>query len=251
MNPAKTSKNIISGIKKYFRENGFNKAVLGLSGGLDSAVCLALTVKALGNKNVAAIIMPEFGVTLGQNVKDARKLAKKLKVRHYIGPINACTKCFRALPWKQNRLADINIKARVRANILYNFANSKKALVIGTSNKSEIKMGYGTKYGDLTCDLFVIADLYKTEVIELAEYLKIPKDIVEKIPSAELYIGQKDEEELGITYELLDEILKLIDKGNKEKDLLKKRYAKKYVDLVFKRIKENRHKCVLPKTIQS
>lgn len=249
MNPSKTAKKIVSGVKKYFKEHGLKKAVIGLSGGVDSAVCIALAVKALGSRNVTAVIMPEFGVTLGQSVKDAKEFARKLKIKYYVEPINAYIKSFRGLSWKQNRLAEINTKARIRANILYNFANSKKALVIGTSNKSEIKMGYGTKYGDLACDLFVIADLYKTEVIKLAEYLKIPKNIVEKIPSAELYRDQKDEEELGISYKLLDEILKLVDKGAKEGALLKKGYTKRYVNLVFRRIRENKHKSEFPRVI--
>ncbi len=213
--------NLVKGIRQYFRKTGIKKAVIGLSGGIDSALSLKLTADAIGNKNVTALIMPEKGL----KDKDAVEFCKKLKVSYKIIWIDSILKNFKRI--KQNKLSLINLKPRIRMVILYNYANTNNALVIGTSNKTELKLGYFTKYGDGACDLEVIGDLYKTEVKTLARYLKLPESIIIKIPSAGLFKGQIDEEEIGETYENIDKMLqgkkkisekikKLIDK-NKHK----------------------------------
>lgn len=204
----KVYNNLTKGIRQYFRKEGIRKAVIGLSGGIDSALALRLVADAIGNKNVTALMMPEKGLTKLENVKDAIGLCKKLKVDYKIININNFLDEFKKIEvWKQNKNALINTKARVRAVILYNFANTHNVIVIGTSNKTELKLGYFTKYGDGACDIEVIGDLYKTGVRELSRYLKLPEGIINKIPSAELYHGHTDEKEIGATYEDIDNML--------------------------------------------
>lgn len=244
MNAKQVHKKITEGIQEYFKENGFQKGVLGLSGGLDSSTVLKLAVDALGHENVDVLILPEKGLTKQENVEHAKGLADFLKVKYYHVPINSFLVDYASLPWKQGDLAYANAKARIRANLLYNYANSFDALVVGTSNKSELLLGYGTKFGDLASDLLPIGGLYKTEVVELADFMELPKEIVEKEPSAELYEGQTDEGELGGTYKELDTILRQHDLG--EEELIDKGMNAMLVRSVFKRIKVNKHKLETP-----
>lgn len=227
---------LLEEIKNFFRRNHQSKAVIGLSGGLDSAVCLRLCCDALNSKNVTALLMPERGLTKDKNIDDAVNLAKKLRVKYYVVDINPFLNCFNALPWKQSKVALMNTKARIRAVLLYNYANSNNSLVVGTSNKSEIMLGYGTKYGDLAADVYIIGDLLKTEVVELARFMRVPEEIIKKKPSAELTVGQTDEADLGASYPKLDSILKSILKDerlNKKDNLVKK---------TLQRIDKNQHK---------
>jgi len=199
---------LISGIKSFFKKNNYSKAVLGLSGGIDSAVCAKLLADALDNKNVTALIMPEKDVTSKENIEDAKELADELNIKKEIIQIDPILQQFKKLSWKQNRTAIMNTKARIRALILYNYANSNNALVAGTSNKSELMLGYGTKYGDLAADVYIVGDLFKTEIVQLAYFLKIPEKIIKKTPSAELELNQTDEAELGANYYEIDAMLK-------------------------------------------
>lgn len=219
---------LVKGIKQYFTKTGIKKAVIGLSGGIDSALALKLTADAIGNKNVTALLMPEKGLTKKANVKDAVELCEILDVPYKIIPINSFIKEFKNIKaWKQNQIALINTKSRVRALILYNYSNTHNAIVIGTSNKTELKLGYFTKYGDGACDIEVLGDLYKTEVWELSKYLEIPENIIHKVPSAELFHGHTDEQEIGEKYSDIDLMLK---------------GKKKVSEKIKKRILENRHK---------
>jgi NAD+ synthase len=238
---------LVSGIQEFFKEASHRKAVLGLSGGLDSAVTLKLVADALGSENVGAVLMPENGVTRSENVLHAKGLCQFLRTEYYYQPINSFLLDYASLSWKQNEIAVMNTKARVRATILYNYANTKQALVVGTSNKSELMLGYGTKYGDLAADLLPLGELFKTEVKELAEYMELPKEIVEKAPSAELYSGQTDEQELGATYKELDIVLRKRDLG--EDALIEKGMNPALIRSVFKRIKTNAHKLSTPPII--
>ncbi|MFC1615684.1 NAD+ synthase [Patescibacteria group bacterium] len=233
---------IITGVHKYFKKSGFEKAVIGVSGGIDSALCLKLTVDALTEKNVTALIMPEKGVTTEENTRHAKRLCEFLDVEHFSISINKFLTDYLTLPWKPSDLAQINTKARTRMLILYNFANTRNSLVIGTSNKSELALGYGTKFGDLAADLEVIADLYKEEVYELAEYLNLPNELIIKAPSAELYSGQTDEEELGMPYKEIDTILKQIETGLTKDDIVSKGLNPNSVHKIFRLIEINKHK---------
>ena len=215
MNPAVLEKKLVFGIRKFFKGAKRSKAVLGLSGGIDSAVVLSLLVKALGKENVAALLMPNTAITKRQNVVDAENLATELGARHFVIEIDDFLRGFAGLPWEQNDIAKANLNARVRAIILYDYANSSNALVAGTGNKSEFYMGYFTKYGDAAADFFPIGGLYKKDVRALARHMGLPKEFLKKAPSAELWEGQEDEKEMQITYEVLDELLPLMLKEKK------------------------------------
>lgn len=238
---------LILGVKDYFKKNNFQKAVIGLSGGVDSSVAASLVAKALGNKNITAILMPDLGITSKQSIKDAKLLLKKLKTNHCTIPINNFLQNFqyinKQLKLKKNIYAIANVKARTRMMVLYYYANLENALVIGTSDKSEIALGYTTKYGDNAADILVIGDLWKTEVIELGKFLGIPSSILRKKPSAELIIGQTAEKELGASYEILDKILKMyIEDDLSIKQIVREGFDKKIVNNVVDRIRLNEHK---------
>ena len=211
-NPHNIYTKLVSQIKKYFDEAGFRKAVLGVSGGIDSALTLKLLVDALKPENITGLIMPEHGITKDENTSHAKALCRFLKVHTHVVPINKYLQYLTLLPWRPSALAQMNTKARIRAIILYNFSNTNNTLVVGTSNKSELLLGYGTKHGDLAADILPLGDLYKTDVYSLAEHIGLPQEIIEKAPSAELCKGQTDESDLGAKYEEIDKILQELEK---------------------------------------
>ncbi len=239
---------LIRGLQKYFKQSDLKRAVVGLSGGVDSALTLKLAVYALGADKITAISMPEVGVSSQENIEHARKLAQAMEVTFLSQAINAILTDFKNLSWQPTKTALQNTKARIRAVLLYNYANSTEALVLGTSNKSEMLLGYGTKYGDLAADLEVIGELYKEEVWALADFVGLPPEIIHKKPTAELYTGQTDEAELGATYNELDPILKRLHLG--ENDLLQRGINPMLVHSVLNRIKKNRHKTETPPIIK-
>ncbi|MBD3330773.1 NAD+ synthase [Candidatus Peregrinibacteria bacterium] len=233
---------IIAGIHKYFKEARVDKAVIGVSGGIDSSLCLKLLVDTLGADNVTAILMPEKGITNEENMQHAKMLCNFLKVDYFTISINKFLTDFLTLPWKPNDLAQINTKARIRMIILYNFANTRNCLVVGTSNKTELMIGYGTKHGDLAVDIDIIGDLYKEDVFKLAEHLGLPNELIEKPPSAELYPGQTDEDELGLSYKEIDNVLKYIEKGTAKEELINKGLNPNSVHKVYRLVNINSHK---------
>jgi NAD+ synthase (glutamine-hydrolysing) len=208
-------KALMLGIQDFFRKSGFSKAVLGLSGGVDSALVYALAIEALGKENVLGVLMPS-PYSSGHSVNDALQLAENLGGATETVPINGPFEAFlTSLSGPFHGLpADIteeNIQARIRAVLLMAYSNKKGYILLNTSNKSEAAVGYGTLYGDMAGSLSVIGDLYKTQVYELCRYLNrekeiIPENILCKEPSAELRPGQKDSDSLP-PYDLLDQIL--------------------------------------------
>lgn len=242
---------IIASIQRYFKEAQIENAVIGVSGGIDSALCLKLVVDAIGPERVTALTLPEKGISSEENLLHAKALCQFLKVTHHNIPINKFLTDFLTLPWQPNDLAQINTKARVRMVILYNFANTCNALVIGTSNKTELALGYGTKYGDLAADIEIIGDLFKDEVYRLAEHVGLPNEFIEKTPSAELYQGQTDESELGMTYREIDIILRKIEEGLSKDELIGKGINPNIVHKVFRLYEINRHKLNPPYLIRA
>lgn len=205
---------ILEWLKDQLQATKTNGYVLGLSGGLDSAVCAALIREA--TDNCLGLILPiESDV---KDLDDASAVASMLDLKtQYIDLTTIYTKLVKLLP-AGDRVALGNIKARLRMTVLYYHANLFNYLVCGTGNKTEISLGYFTKYGDGACDVLPIGDLYKGEVRELARTLNIPGEIIDKVPGAGLWAGQTDEGEIGCTYESMDEALKKIAKGKIDDD---------------------------------
>jgi NAD+ synthase (glutamine-hydrolysing) len=206
---------LILGIRDYFRKMGFSKAILGSSGGIDSAVALALACEALGKDNVRAILMPSQ-FSSGHSVSDAEQLSRNLGNPYDIIPIKdiynqflaSLQPVFRDLPFG---LAEENIQSRTRGNLLMAIANKFGYILLNTSNKSELATGYGTLYGDMAGGLSILGDVYKMQVYALAEYINrngviIPDNIIHKAPSAELRPEQKDSDSLP-EYPVLDKVL--------------------------------------------
>lgn len=245
----KVFEKITKGLKDYFEQHGFEKAVLGLSGGVDSALTLVLAVSALGAENVSALIMPELGLSKQENTDHSKMLCDFFGVRYFYQPINPFLTGIDLLPWRPEGLAAMNIKPRVRALLLYSFANTENALVLGTSNKSELLLGYGTKYGDLAADVEVIGDLLKTEVLKLAEYAGLPPEIVNKTPTAELAPDQTDEEEMGASYQDMDKVLAKIDMG--QEAAIEYGLPAVLTQMVFRRTEQNKHKSLPPFIIKA
>ena len=198
---------IVEWLKEQLSLSGTQGFVLGLSGGLDSAVCAALIRKA--TENCLGLILPiESDAT---DLDDAANLADLLHIKtQYIDLTAVYNNLMKMLPGG-DRVALGNIKARLRMVVLYYHANLHNYLVCGTGNKTEISLGYFTKYGDGACDILPIGDLYKGEVRELARELNIPENIIKKIPSAGLWSGQTDEKEIGFSYEQMDNALRKIE----------------------------------------
>ncbi len=238
---------IVNSIKTRIEKFGFKGAVINLSGGVDSSLILKLTYMAIGNKKTHALILPEEGTTSEEDVKDAEKLCKELKINYEIIPINEPLEGF--LKNLKKIKGDINwgvanLKPRIRMIYAYFYANAKKLLVVGTSNKTELLLGYGTKYGDLGADIYPIGDLYKTQVWQLAEFISIPTEIVKKVPSAGLWKGQTDEEELGYTYYQIDRVLYcLVDLELSVRETAKiLKIKENAVKDLYERIIKNEHK---------
>ena len=203
---------IVNSIRSRVEKVGATGGVVALSGGIDSSLVTLLAHKALGDK-VIALIMPESGVSPVSDTEDALNLVKKLGVEYRLIDINGAIDWFKGVfpegngnEWAE-RLTLANVKPRVRMIINYIYSNYFNRIVIGTSNKTELLLGYGTKFGDMAADIYPIGDLYKTQVWQLAEFLGIPTEIIRKKPSAGLWKGQTDEEELGHTYHEIDRVL--------------------------------------------
>mgnify|MGYP003948123307 FL=1 len=206
---------LVIGIKDYFNKLGFKKAILGLSGGIDSAITTTLAVDALGAENVMVLLMPSQFSSEG-SIQDAKELAINLGIQYEIIPIQDVYKSYEKVlqPYFEGLTPNVteeNIQARIRGMLLMAFSNKFNSILLNTTNKSEMSVGYGTLYGDLSGGLAVLADVYKTEVYQLAHYInrksiRIPINSITKPPSAELRPGQKDSDSLP-DYDILDQVL--------------------------------------------
>jgi NAD+ synthase len=193
-------------IKTYVENAGCHTVVLGLSGGVDSAVCALLCKQALGARNVQCVFLPDEA-TPSLDSKHVKLFVDTFHLKNAEINISPFVSLFHEALSQKKRLTHANIKPRVRMILLYEYANETDSLVCGTSNKSEILVGYFTKYGDGGVDFQPLGDLYKTQIFQLARYLGIPAPIIRKPPTAGLWAGQTDEKELRMNYQTLDEIL--------------------------------------------
>ena len=205
---------LISFIKTYVTNAHLRKVVLGLSGGIDSATAAILCQKALGKKNVHCLFLPEK-TTPTIDRQHVQLLCSTFSLPcQKIDITDSVQSLVSDLEIKPDKFCLANIKARIRMVYLYTYANMNKSLVCGTSNKSELLIGYSTKYGDNAVDIQPLGDLYKTQVFEFACHLKIPQEIIDKPPTAGLWLNQTDEEEIGCSYQILDEILFGLERKN-------------------------------------
>ena len=235
---------IVVGIHDYLDKNGFSRVIIGLSGGIDSALVAALAVEALGKEKVTAVFLPSE-ITSQESRDDATTFAHRLGIEFLdVGIAEVIGAYHNALPQSLTGLPAENLQARARGTLLMALANERNALVLATGNKSEIAVGYNTLYGDTVGAIAPIADLYKTQVYQLAKALgeTIPQNIVEKAPTAELRPGQRDEDDLP-PYALLDAILlDLIEKNASRKDLIASGFPEKIVDEILSRYYKSEYK---------
>ncbi|WP_126972942.1 NAD+ synthase [Gynurincola endophyticus] len=242
---------LIMGVRDYFHKMGFKKAILGSSGGIDSAVTLALAARAIGAENITAILMPsEYSST--HSVEDAVLLSEKLKNPYHILAIKniydsfltTLEPLFKGLPFS---LAEENIQSRSRGNLLMAVANKFNYILLNTSNKSELSTGYGTLYGDMAGGISVLGDVYKTQVYALAEYINkeeeiIPVNIITKAPSAELRPDQKDSDSLP-EYDILDKVLyQYIERKKSVKEITSLGIERSLVERIVRMVNVNEYK---------
>lgn len=226
-------------------KTGLKKAVIGLSGGIDSAVVAVLAHRAFG-KDLLCVKMPSH-YSSKNSLDDAEELCDKFDIASREASIEQLLIAYEAEHPDASQLRIGNFSARLRMATLYDISNELGALVLGTSNKSELMLGYGTLFGDLASALNPIGDLYKTEVYELADFLDVPKSIIIKPPSADLWAGQSDEKELGYKYYQIDAVLKSYIEEWKEKDeLIAYGFEEKLVDMILERIYKNQFKRKMP-----
>ena len=227
------------------RKTGIKKVVLGLSGGLDSAV-VAVLAHNVFKDNLLCVKMPSHYSSLS-SLHDADSLCEDFGIKSITASVEPMLKAYEKLNSDMDNLRVGNFSSRMRMATLFDISARENALVLGTSNKSELMLGYGTLYGDLSSALNPIGDLYKSEVYELAEYLNITPSIINKAPSADLWDGQSDEDDLGYTYVELDEALKLYveDRLTKE-EIVAKGIDEKMLDMVINRIFRNHFKRKMP-----
>jgi NAD+ synthase len=209
-----TREHIVSFVQGVVDDAGAEGAVIGLSGGIDSTTTAAVAVEALGAGSVHGLVMPSE-VNTDENMSDAERVAERLEIEYDVVDINPIAEAFFDAypPATDDRMATGNVRVRIRGVLNYFVANHENRIVLGTGNRSEALTGYFTKYGDQAVDCNPIGGLYKQQVRQLAAALGLPRDLVMKTPSAEMWLGQTDEEEMGLDYDTLDAILALYVDG--------------------------------------
>lgn len=237
---------LVGFVRDEVHKVGIRKAVLGLSGGIDSALVAFIAAEALGPKNVHAICMP-YKSSNPESEGHARLVAEACGIDFTVIPITPMVDAyFDNFPSADNMRRG-NKMARERMTILFDHSALLSALVLGTSNKTELLLGYGTLYGDMASALNPIGDLYKTQVWQLSAEMGVPSAVIEKKPSADLWAGQTDEEELGFTYNQVDELLgRMVDQRLSRDELIKAGFNPEFVDTVYGKIQNSHFKRRLP-----
>jgi NAD+ synthase len=225
---------------------GFTRAVIALSGGIDSAVSCYLAAEALGAENVLAVRMP-YKTSSPESLDHAQRVIDALGVNSLTVPITEMVDPLLERFPDASPVRRGNVMARMRMIVLYDQSESFGGLVVGTGNKTEILLGYTTLYGDSACAINPLGDLYKTQLRQLARDLDVPLEIIEKAPSADLWHGQTDEDELGFTYDEVDQLLYLlVDQRYSPQDCLEAGFQQNFIDAVVERVRRNHFKRILP-----
>jgi len=235
-------KHLVDFIRSEVHNAGFQKCILGLSGGVDSALVAFLAMEALGNKNLTGILMP-YKSSSPESTSDAMLVVQALGIHWEKVEITPMVDAYLTIDPEMDNVRRGNIMARQRMIVLYDISAREKALVLGTSNKTEILLGYGTLFGDTACAINPVGSLYKTEVWAMAEAVGVPKRIIEKKPTADLWEGQTDEGELGFQYRHVDKLLyQMLDKRCSEDELIKQGFEKEFISKVKDLIRRNEFK---------
>ena len=245
MNKIKNIKqNLMSFLKEEVLKTGLKKITLGLSGGLDSAV-VAVLCKEVFDDNLNCVLMPSQ-FSSKASIDDAVELCKKFDIKYEIVSIEPMLSAY-LKNMEENSLRIGNFSARLRMSVLYDISARENSLVVGTSNKSELLLGYGTIFGDLACALNPIGNIYKSDLFEFAKYLGVNDSIVNKAPSADFFEGQSDEADLGYSYAKIDSLLKkMIDENRSKDELLALGFEDEFIEDIKKRVKINEFKRKLP-----
>ena len=245
MNKIKNIKqNLMSFLKEEVLKTGLKKVTLGLSGGLDSAVVAVLCKEVFDDNLNCVLMLSQYSSK--SSVEDAIELCKKFGIKHEIVSIEPMLSAY-LKNMDENSLRIGNFSARLRMSVLYDISARENSLVVGTSNKSELLLGYGTIFGDLACALNPIGDIYKSDLFEFAKYLGVNDSILTKAPSADFYEGQSDEADLGYSYSKIDSLLKkMIDENRSKDELLALGFEDEFIETIKKRVKINEFKRRLP-----
>ncbi|CAM3942225.1 NAD+ synthase [Arcobacter cloacae] len=240
----KIKEDLIFFLKDEVSKAGLNKVTVGLSGGLDSAV-VAILCQEVFKENLNCVLMPSQ-FSSQSSIDDAIELCEKFDIKYEIISIEPMVSGF-IKNMNEDRLRIGNFSARMRMAVLYDVSSREKSLVVGTSNKSEILLGYGTIFGDTACAINPIGEIYKSDEFEFAKILGVTDAILNKAPSADLWEGQSDEAELGYTYKQMDDLLKLmIDENKSKEELIKLGFEEEFIDKITYRVKANAFKGKLP-----
>ena len=246
INPRLVEEILVRFIRNEITRTGFRRAVLGLSGGIDSSVVAYLAVKALGPQNVLAVTMP-YKTSSDETRADSQTVIDALGLATLDVPITAQVDAYFAAFPDAARMRLANKCARERMTILYDQSAAFEGLVVGTSNKTELLLGYGTQFGDMASAVNPVGDLYKTQLYQLAAHLGVPATILQKAPTGDLWVGQTDEGELGFTYAEVDRLLVLmVDCRWQRSELMAYGFAPQFIDRVAELIRRNHYKRRMP-----
>lgn len=241
------ARKILTGfIRSEITRVGFSRAVIGLSGGIDSALTCALAAEALGPQNVLAVRMP-YKSSASDSLEDAELTARRFGVRMETIEITPMVDPLIARDPEMSKTRRGNVMSRARMIVLYDQSEVFKGLVVGTSNKTEILLGYTTLWGDMASAINPIGDLYKTQVFQLSRAMPVPQSVIDKPPSADLWVGQTDEAELGFTYDEVDKLLYLlVDRRYRPQDCIEAGFAESFVNKIIERVRRNQFKRMMP-----
>lgn len=236
---------MISFLQEEISKIGVKKVVVGISGGLDSAIVSVLCQEAF-KENFHGVLMPSH-LSSDSSIADAKELCEKFDISNEIVEISPMIQGYFDNVQDATALRIGNFSARMRMSVLYDISARENAIVVGTSNKSEILLGYGTLFGDTACAINPIGQLYKSDAFEFAKYLGVTDTIINKKPSADLWEGQSDEDDLGYSYKVMDNVLKKsIDENKTKNELLEQGIDEELIDMIEYRVKANAFKSKLP-----